>query len=247
MFGNEPGLQFRVFGIPVQVSLFFLLIVFLLGRGSADGSPLLMVAWVAIAFASVLLHELGHALSARAFGQRPYIELFGLGGVTTWRQVGELPAGRRFLISAAGPGVGLVIGFIALFPWLLMKGSGSAAEAILSFIVFANLGWGILNLLPMLPLDGGKMMASFFELLAPGRGNRAALYGSIVTAVLVAPLALASHLYMLVLYCGLAVWFNVAELRRRPEPPVPPAQAVIDVPAEPLSNEVNPGHDRRPN
>ena len=243
MFGGDPGFQVRVLGIPVHVSLFFLLLIVLIGRSGFGSSPLLLVAWVAIATASVLLHELGHALAAKAFGRKPYIALYGLGGVTAWRETGEMPAGRRFLISAAGPAVGLVIGFVALFPYALL-GNQTTGGRIAFFIVFANLGWGLLNLLPMLPLDGGKMMASFFELLAPGRGGRAALYASIAVAIVVAPLALMARMYMLVLYCGLAVWSNVAELRRRP---APAAEAVIDVPAEPVSNEVNPGRERSPN
>ena len=47
--------------------------------------------------------------------------------------------------------------------------------------------------------------------------------------------------FLLVLYCGLAIWINVAELRRRPAPPVPPSEAVVDIPAQAASNEVNTG------
>ena len=85
MFGS-PSVQFRLFGIQVHVDLFFLVLAVLIGGRGIRESPVLLVSWVAIVFASVLLHELGHALSARAFGQQPVISLYGLGGVTAWRQ-----------------------------------------------------------------------------------------------------------------------------------------------------------------
>jgi Zn-dependent protease len=245
MFGS-PSFQFRLFGIQVNVDLFFLVLAVLIGGRGIRGSLVMLVSWVAIVFASVLLHEMGHALSARLFGQQPFIALHGLGGVTVWRQAGELSAGRRLLISLAGPSVGIVVGTAALVVQALLP-NGTVADRVASFVVFANLGWGILNLVPMLPLDGGKIMESLFDLLAPGRGARAARYASIVTALLLAPLSWAVGMYMMVLYCGLAIWSNVSELRRRPAPPASPSQAVIDVAAEPVSNEVNPGRDDRAN
>lgn len=232
MFGADMSVQFRLFGIPVHVSLFFLLLVVILGRGAAKGSPLLLVAWVAIAAASVLLHELGHALSARAFGKRPFIMLYGMGGVTTWRERQEMTAGRRFVVSLAGPAIGVLLGTVALAVYYVMPDKKASSGVIASMVVFANLGWGVLNLIPMLPLDGGHIVAAVFDLLAPGSGRRGARYVSIATAVVIAPLALLGGLFLLALYCAFAVWMNIQELRTPPPPPAPPA--VIDVPAEVL-------------
>jgi hypothetical protein len=97
----------------------------------------------------------------------------------------------------------------------------------------------------MLPFDGGHVAAALGDAVAPGRGLRFARYVSIVTAVLVAPLAFAWGRLLLVLYCGFVIWLNIQELRRPPAPPAPPEDAVIDIPAQPLSNEVNPQRDRR--
>jgi Zn-dependent protease len=241
MFGADLSLQFRLFGIPIHVSLFFLLLVVLLGQGAAKGKPLLLVAWVGIAAASVLLHELGHALTARAFGKRPYILLYGMGGVTTWRERQEMTAGRRFIVSLAGPAVGVALGIVALGFYVALPDKKASAGVITSMIVFANLGWGVLNLIPMLPLDGGQVVAAVFDLMSPGSGARAARYVSIVTAVVIAPLAVLGGLFLLALYCAFSVWMNVQALRT---PPSPPAGTVIDVPAQVLPGDEPPPSGR---
>ena len=242
MFGS-PSFQFRLFGIQVNVDLFFLVLAVVIGR-SIRGNLLLLGFWVAIVFASVLLHEMGHALSARLFGQQPFISLYGLGGVTVWRVTGEMPAGRRFVIGLAGPAVGIVIGSIAAIVQALLP-NDTVADTVAGFVVVVNLGWGLLNLVPMLPLDGGKIMEALFDLIAPGRGARGARYVSIVTALVVAPLSLAAGLFLMVLYCALSIWVNIQELRRPPSPPIAPADAVIDIPAQSVSKDVNPDRDSR--
>jgi len=245
MFGADLSLQFRVFGIQVQVSLFFLVLAVIIGQSGAKGSPLLLAAWVVVVFGSVLLHELGHALSARAFGQQPAITLYGLGGVTTWRPRGEMSPGRAFLVALAGPLIGIVIGVAALLAYFALPEKDTTAARVVFYLVWANLGWGILNLIPMLPLDGGKIMVAVFDLLAPGRGQRAACYASIVTAVLVAPLAIAIGLFMLAFYCAFAIWMNIQALRI--PPPQPPSAAVIDVTAQVLPPDEPPARgDRLP-
>src|SRR5262245_4448415 len=62
---RHMGLGFRLFGLPIQVSIFFLVMSFLLRPDSAHDQLFLTVAWMAIVFVGVLTHELGHALTAR--------------------------------------------------------------------------------------------------------------------------------------------------------------------------------------
>jgi len=213
-------LRLRLFGIPVQVSLFFFVIVVLL-RPRGDDNPALAVAWVAIAFVGVLLHELGHALTARAFGQTPAIALHGMGGVTYWRQRGELTAWKRIATSAAGPGVGVTLGLAA---WLAGIATGLAAETtaaatVLDYFVWVNLGWGVFNLVPMLPLDGGAIVAAGLEgLFGPG-GRRAARYLSILVALGVAVLAVAGGAFIAAALCALFVYTNVQGLRAERDAP----------------------------
>ncbi|HVR71191.1 MAG TPA: site-2 protease family protein [Vicinamibacteria bacterium] len=229
-------MQFRLFGIPVQVSLFFFLIVVLLRPGGGD-HPALAVAWVAVAFAGVLLHELGHALTARAFGQAPRIALHGMGGVTFWRQRGPLSPAKRIATSAAGPGVGLALGLTA---WVagIATGLGTdtgPAGVVLGYFVWVNLGWGVFNLVPMLPLDGGAIMAAGLEGLFGTGGRRAARYLSMVVALGVAALAVTAGAFIAAALCALFVYTNVQGLRAEgageaavaaapPDPPPPPGR-----------------------
>lgn len=130
------------------------------------------MAWVLVVFLAVLLHELGHALMARHYGATPVsITLFALGGVTVYPAIEELTPGKRFVISAMGSVVGIVTGGVIGLLWL--AGLFDAATrvvrvAALSYI-WAGLGWGVLNWIPIRPLDGGAMLTSALEIVMPQR------------------------------------------------------------------------------
>jgi stage IV sporulation protein FB len=214
-------LGFRLLGLPVQVNVFFLLMSFFLRPQEAHQQPVLTVAWMAIVFLGVLAHELGHALTARGFGQEPAILLHGWGGLTVWVPRGDVGAGKRLLISAAGPAVGILFGgilwlFLAFLPPGLVK-------TIVWFIVYVNLGWGVLNLLPILPLDGGNVLTSFLELIGL-QGARRAVYGfSLVVSIgLLVFLALRGD-FVGALLLGLMAFANYQGWQRlAPQPPAPP-------------------------
>lgn len=184
-------LRFSLFGIPVGVHLTFLFVALLGPRG---GGWVDIAIWTGAAFVSILLHEMGHALTARAYDARGVnVTLYGLGGLTSYSHgsAGMTP-GRSFIISAAGSFVGIVIG--GLF-WLLERNgmfSGTSAEVQLfvDSIIFTALLWGVLNWIPIVPLDGGHMVES---LAAMVNEEKAPLIGQIVTWIAVAvvvPLAL---------------------------------------------------------
>jgi len=224
---------FRLFGIPVRVSLLFFLAAYFLGRNSLARGVGFFTAWVVAMFVGVLLHELGHAITAKAFGQQPSIRLYGFGGVTSYTPRGAVSPGQRMLISLAGPGVGIVLGLAAAVAGVVMTREGGAARAVFDDLVWVNLGWGLINLIPMLPLDGGNIMASLFELLAPGKGQRAARYVSIGMAGLVTLLAVVGRQFIAALFCAFFVYINVQALRtggaapapgREPEPLPPPPE-----------------------
>lgn len=158
-------LRFPLLGIPVGIHLSFLLIA-LFGIGVYEGVEL--VGWTLGVGLAVLFHEFGHALTARAFGAGGItVTLFALGGFTTWAP-GERPVGpgKRFFIAAAGSAVGIALGGAILLAgrsgWL--GDLDGLFEVFLESFVFAALLWGIFNWLPILPLDGGQMARSLFEL-----------------------------------------------------------------------------------
>ena len=214
-------IQFRLFGIPVHVSVVFLLIALVLGQQSGARTPVLMAAWIVIMFVGILLHELGHALTARAYGQEPAIAIHGFGGTTMWQPRGDVGPGKRALITLAGPIVGLVIGVPALVIASLLPEKSTAGQ-VMGFVYFVNLVWAIFNLVPMLPLDGGRIMASVLELLF-GKGSlRFAYILSIVVAALFGVLMLWIGAYITLVFCAYFIYLNVQGLGqlRRPDPPV---------------------------
>lgn len=222
MLGPDLSFNFRLFGIPIQVSLFFVLMAVLLSQGFARGSPVMLAVWVVVIFLSVLFHELGHAFTARAFGHQPYISFIALGGVTAWREKGEMTPGRRLLVSFAGPAAGLALGVAVLVLGGLFTTKGSAARNTAALIALVNGFWAVINLIPMLPLDGGKIMAAVFDLVTPGRGRRASRYISIATAVGVGAYALAMGYFLLALVCALSIWMNISDLRAQAQMAGPP-------------------------
>ena len=206
MIFNEPSrtaydLKFRVLGIPVRVHPLFWLVALLLGVGGGDGRDLArMLFWVGAVFVSILIHELGHALAARSYGWEPWITLHGFGGLASYRPTSRSPR-RQILISLAGPGAGflfaaVVVGFIAAsghrveFAWpdfvLPVRFELFASpnlNLILYFLLFINIFWGLVNLLPIYPLDGGHISQEVFQLVNPRDGLRQSLWLSIIVAV----------------------------------------------------------------
>jgi hypothetical protein len=139
---------------------------------------------------------------------------------------------RSIITSLAGPLSALVLfGLPALWyasmhgldPWVgfkLSKFTLTPSQIIIGQIVYVNVGWSLLNLLPVLPLDGGNVTASVCELIVPTKGRRIASALSILFA---ASLALWSYRYVGIMGVVFAVVFigmNIGELTRRDESPI---------------------------
>ncbi len=172
----------RISGIRVgaDLSWFVLLFIFifvfsdqfrLLLNGSDLTAYMTAVACALLLFGSVLLHELGHALVARRLGaQVEGIQLILFGGLTLRRGDSQSP-GEEFKVAAAGPAVTLIITLLAVGLGLALEGPrrfGDAASLsggtispvllVLSFLGTMNLFVLVLNLVPALPLDGGRLL-----------------------------------------------------------------------------------------
>lgn len=175
--------------IPVRVHPIFLLLAALiawLNSMSMSGTSMVVsiAIWMVVIFISVLFHEYGHALTALAFGQKPRIDLAGMGGLTH-RHGKKLSLGKEFLIVLNGPLFGLMLAFMAF----LLSQAVSASHHILKFTLgityAANIFWTILNLLPVHPLDGGRLLAIILESLFGLKGVKIALFLGMIFSVLV--------------------------------------------------------------
>ncbi len=181
-----PVLKFSIFGIPVVLRPSFLVVAAFLGLTGARNRLSFVVAWVVLVFVSILIHELGHAFTARAFGAEVDIELNGFGGLTRWTVSEDgIPPGRRALVAAAGSAVGILFGGIVWAVSGLFEPVTVLEAFVLRNLVWVNLFWGLLNWLPIRPLDGGHLLRSFLEKVAPSRADGIARVVFTVTAAMV--------------------------------------------------------------
>jgi len=148
-------LRFRLGSFPVSVYPSFLLAAALLGYVWMDAWQTLLL-WIGVVFVSVLVHELGHAVVALAFGGRPEIRLEGFGGVTFPRLPQPPSAWKQIVLSVAGPVAGRAWGWPPGRWGACWRPSPARRPPpfCCSFQV-TSIDWAILNLLPVLPLDGG--------------------------------------------------------------------------------------------
>lgn len=202
-------LRFRLFGIPVQVLPFFFLTALLIGPHDLSGA----VLWVPIVFTGVLAHELGHAAAIRRQGFAPAIQLHAFGGATSWSAIRPLPPSRRILISAAGPAVGIAIGLTALAVARVTPIDEPVLRRVVWYAVWVNLGWGVLNLLPILPLDGGVMVTAAAEGLLGAQGRRLAHVVSMVVCIALGLWALTQGWWWSTILAAVLAFSNLQALR----------------------------------
>jgi Zn-dependent protease len=221
-------ISFRIFGVPVTVHPTFLVVAALLGLSSGRLSR--VAAWIGVVFVSILVHELGHALTARSFGAEVEIELNGIGGLTSWSGAEEnFGPGRRATVAAAGSAVGVLFGGLI---WLVARYTGpftDIAGFVVTNLILVNVFWGLLNWLPIRPLDGGHLLTSLLQKLAPSKGERISNIVFFVTAVGALAAALWFRLFFIALLAG---WLVMGELTRgRPRrPPTAIPQMSFDAP-----------------
>jgi Zn-dependent protease/CBS domain-containing protein len=156
----------RPFGIPVYISPYWFVIagVFILVYANDLASTLhgatrfiVAAAFVVLLYVSVLIHELSHCVVARGFGLPVRrILLYPLGGFSEIEREPPTP-GREFLVSAAGPALSLVLAACG-YGLMHVVPAGTIGGTLVSQLRWANLVVGLFNLLPGLPLDGGRML-----------------------------------------------------------------------------------------
>jgi Zn-dependent protease/CBS domain-containing protein len=189
-----PGIVLaRPFGIPVYISPYWFVIagVFIFVDANNLASTLhgatrfvVAAAFVVLLYLSVLVHELSHSVVARGFGLPVRrILLYPLGGFSEIEREPQTP-GREFLVSAAGPALSLLL---AAGGWGLthVVTAGTIGGTLISQLMWANLIVGGFNLLPGLPLDGGRMLRAVIWKVTgrPGTSTIAAAWAGRVLAL----------------------------------------------------------------
>lgn len=205
--GGRPLARVRIFGFPVTLDISFVIVVAILGWYPGVSAQSFVV-WLAMVPLAVLVHELGHAFVARSTGAQPAITLAGLGGLTTYVPPRPLSRARSIAISTAGPAVGIVIGVLLLAVDRMVGVQGGLGHTVLNLAVFTTLGWSLLNLLPILPLDGGQTLRE----LLPGSPAKRAVRAAIVSIVFAAVAAAIAYRAGLLFGALLAAFFIVSNL-----------------------------------
>jgi Zn-dependent protease/CBS domain-containing protein len=192
----------RPFGIPVYISPYWFVIagVFILIYANELASTLqgstryiVAAAFVVLLYVSVLIHELSHCVVARGYGLPVRrILLYPLGGFSEIEVEPQTP-GREFAVSAAGPALSLVLAACG-YGLMHVVPDGTIAGTLVSQLRWANLVVGIFNLLPGLPLDGGRMLRAVIWKLTgrPATSTIAAAWAGrvLAVAIFVVPFAL---------------------------------------------------------
>jgi stage IV sporulation protein FB len=229
-------LRFQLLDIPVRVHPLFWLTAALLGWKEQDLPR--VIIWVACVFVSILVHEFGHGLVAKVFHGSPSVVLYAMGGLCYSQ--GERTPGQRLAVLFGGPGAGFVLcalvmliaslvygitpgEHVEVLQWLLGLTSNpmSALDRIPSrtpalvyfFMVQINFFWGLVNLLPVWPLDGGQATQVVLTMFDRRHGVRRGHIVSLLTAGIIAVLAAYSEEYYLALMFGILAFMNYQALQ----------------------------------
>lgn len=207
---SQGDLHFSLLGVPVRVHPLFWLVAMLLNYRTENFQTL--AVWVVAVFVAVLVHEFGHAWVMRLYGFFPRITLYGMGGMASYAPSSYSSRGRgalaQILISAAGPGAGFLLAALILLGVRLagfriavglvhgIPAAGfesihpAALDRFLTYLLDVCIYWGLLNLLPILPLDGGNIARHVLCAVNPRDGQRQVLILSIVVGVLLVAMSL---------------------------------------------------------
>ncbi len=257
---TEFDLRWTMFGIPVRVHPFFWVLSAILGWPALELGFEYLIVWILCVFVSVLIHELGHVFMGRVFGSEGHIVLYSFGGLAIGSN-SLAKHWQRIAVSFAGPLAGflylglVILGLVLFAPAEfdilvakveLMVGimprievlrqflgrKPTLTEAIVNDLFWINLFWGLINLLPIWPLDGGQISRDLLGWLNPRSGVEVSLGISMVLAGLIAVQALSAHygkplipflgmisgIYLAIMF-GLLAYGSFQELQRRRERP----------------------------
>ena len=226
----RPGphdVSFTLFGFSTTIQPIFWLIAFVITAfylGPIVNMPfwlLQLLFGMAGVFLSIFVHELGHALVFRYVFRAPCAIVFhGFGGMAiplqyVSRSYGVRGMMQNIFLSFAGPGAGflLAFGMIALIPLLPAGNAGlSLLYFFIEWVAVISIFWGIFNLLPIYPMDGGHISREMFSFFFPRQGVHYSLNLSMLCAVLLAALAILNRQIVIAILLGYFAYMNYQEM-----------------------------------
>ncbi|MGA2255602.1 MAG: site-2 protease family protein [Thermoguttaceae bacterium] len=206
---SQGDLHFSLLGFPVRIHPMFWLMALLLSNLRAE--PIFVVLWVVAVVLCILLHEMGHAVVMQAYGYRVSIVLYSFGGLAIphpgrsgIRRPG--PWGDM-LIAFAGPASGFILAAVLalglhylggyqvemvlrVVPQVLIRDHRVLEAFFLNSVLEITVLWGVLNLLPIYPLDGGQIAQQIFVLTHPQDAIRQSLVLSVIVGAMMVAIAL---------------------------------------------------------
>ncbi len=225
---TQYDVNFSIFGIPVRIHPLFWVIASFISW--APERLDLVVVGIFCVFLSILVHELGHALSARHFGWPPSILLHGMGGLAFYSPTSGYTRGRAIWIAFAGPLAGFLLLGLAFatavgcqaavdagHDWAIQMFTGdrlTPVEFALGMLIRVNLFWGVLNLMPVFPLDGGKICSEILNARNSGAGQRRTSIIGMITATLLAAWFLSNQMFLGGLLFGSLAYDNYRQFQQ---------------------------------
>ena len=210
----DEMIQFKLFGFPVRIQWMFWILCAILGmgylqQGGRYGFVMLLIL-TATVLVSILWHELGHALYRKKFGA-PYSEitLWGMGGLCSGP--GQFTRSESIMISAAGPIFNFILGGLVYLLKFTPLIEDPYVKGFFYIALFVNIVWGILNLLPILPMDGGRI----FEAIMSDKNPRIVPWVGLILAVLIAVFGGLREWYFAMIMFGLMALENWKMIQMR--------------------------------
>ena len=255
MLLSEPGrtdydINFEMFGIPVRVHPGFFLIGILFGSSWVHdpdwNTGVCALLGASVIFVSILVHEIGHVLAYRHFGQPGRIVLYWMGGLAiadsgsmSWARsnAGRFTSNQQIIISLAGPFTGMLL-IVPLIAIVYLVGGSVFWSTIAGFIpipvpdlresawgttpgfrsviwagIVINLFWNLVNLVPIFPLDGGKVSRELFVRFDPWNGLQNSLLLSIAAGIGMAAWGLKNGHQFIAFFFGYLAWQSYQSLQ----------------------------------
>ena len=207
-------MRFKFLNIPVTIlPNFWIFLIFFSNLFHAPSIEGLIIS--AIMMFSLLIHEWGHAVTAVHFGGKPEIILESFGGRACYDPQG-MTAKHHFLITLNGP---LLQSVLVVIPYFLLKMDLISPSSLMGFVMYVmmklNLYWILLNLIPVMPLDGGYLVLHFLEKRMDERALPITASIGLIAAICVIPFLVKNGFYFFSVLVGVYAFQNIQLLRSR--------------------------------